>query len=332
MEIGNDPLGVLGSTWRIVEAAQSVRIDREKVDEVAAELAALHAEPPAWNDELHFRDGSWRTAGWVLALDALNFCFWSEDPDRRWRVEYQGQRYDGYWALAAALKRAVDAGKPLWDAAYLAEISTDDVADILRPIDHNTPVIPLFYERVAHLRELGHGLLAAYPDEEPVAALFRDAGGSVQRLIELVVELFPSFNDRVTVDGREIRFYKRAQILVADLQGAFGCEGLGSFSDLDILTAFADYKVPQVLRRFGVLVYDDHLAATIDRRQLLPAGSIEEIEIRASTIWACEFIRRSLAVLGKPLRAFEIDWALWLVGQSLPPDTHPYHRTLTIFY
>ena len=57
-----------------------------------------------------------------------------------------------------------------------------------------------------------------------------------------------------------------------------------------------------------------------------------ELEIRAGTIWACELIRQRLLEEGVSLRAFEIDWALWLTGQSLPPGSEPYHRTPTIFY
>src|SRR5262249_30157193 len=112
----------------------------------------------------------------------------------------------------------------------------------------------------------------------------------------------------------------------------FGGQGLGAFADLEILTAFADYKVPQVLRRLGVLAYDDALAAKVDTRTLIPTGSPEEVEIRAATAWGCELVRRALAARGKPLRAFEVDWALWLAGQTLPADTRPYHRTYTVFY
>jgi hypothetical protein len=150
--------------------------------------------------------------------------------------------------------------------------------------------------------------------------------------VDRVTRLFPSFNDVTTFQGSEVRFYKRAQILIADLSGAFGGQGLGGFDDLETLTAFADYKVPQVLRRFGVIDYDETLTAKIDRRELLAPGSVEEIEIRAATIWGCELIRRALAARGTHLRAFEIDWALWFAGQSLPPDERPYHRTLTVFY
>lgn len=329
-----DPLGVLTSTRPVVETARHVRIDSSRVEAVAGEIATTHAEPPSWNDDLHFRDGTWHTAGWVLALDALNFCFWSpkNDSRQRWRVEYRGELYDGYWALAAALRRAVDEGRPLWDPSYLAGLSPRDVAHILRPHDLAYPEIPLLPARVVNLHELGRELMTTYPDDNPVEAFIRDAGRSAARLVERVAATFPSFNDVTTYEGREVRFYKRAQILAADLHGAFGGQGLGAFDDLDVLTAFADYKVPQVLRRLGVLVYDETLAAKVDSLTLLPTGSPEEVEIRAATIWGCEFIRQALTVRGKPLRAFEVDWALWLAGQDLPPDARPYHRTYTVFY
>ncbi|HEY7036369.1 MAG TPA: queuosine salvage family protein [Thermomicrobiales bacterium] len=329
-----DPLGVLTTIRPVVEAARHVRIDLARVEAVSGEIAVAHVEQPAWDDDLHFRDDTWHTAGWVLALDALNFCFWSDDPDprQRWRVEYRGQLHDGYWALAAALRRAVDEGRPIWDPSYLVGLSPRDVAHILRPHDLEFPEIPLFPARVVNLHELGRGLMTAYPDHNPVEAFVRDAHHSAARLVERVVSTFPSFNDVASYDGQEVRFYKRAQILASDLYGAFAGQGLGAFDDLEILTAFADYKVPQVLRRLGVLVYDDAVAAKVDSRTLIPTGSPEEVEIRATTVWACELIRQALVTRGKPLRAFEIDWALWLAGQSLPPDARPYHRTYTVFY
>jgi hypothetical protein len=316
----------------VVQHARHVRIATERIDEIADQLAAV---PPAeWEDGLHVRDGTWKTAGWVLALDALNFCFWSEhpDPEQRWRVEYRGELHDGYWALVAALRRAVDEGRPLWEPSYLAELTARDVAHILRPHDLDFPEIPLLPLRVQNLRELGVGLLNAFPDRNPVSELISSCGGSAAALVAKVAALFPSFNDVASYRGDEVRFYKRAQILVADLFGAFDGIGLGAFDDLDQLTAFADYKVPQVLRRFGLLEYAEPLAAKIDGRRLIPRGSEEEVEIRAATVWCCELLRRSLAAAGSSLRAFEIDWALWQAGQSLPADTRPYHRTYTVFY
>ncbi len=333
---GPDPLGVLASTRLVVEEAKHVRIDYARVEAVVEELAATLGEPPAWDASLHFRDGTWRTAGWILTLDALNFCFWGETPDpaERWKVEFRGGVYDGYWALAAALTRAVEEGRPLWDHGYLAGLTADELGEILRPVP-GAPAIPLFEARLANLHELGRGLQvweASAAGEAPVAAFISAADRSAVRLVRSVVEAFPSFDDVAIYQGQEVRFYKRAQILVADLAGAFNGSGLGGFDGLDELTAFADYKVPQVLRRLGLLVYDQDLAARIDRYELLPAGSPAEIEIRAATIWACEELRRALTARGHALRAFEVDWALWIAGQDLPSSIHPYHRTRTIYY
>jgi Potential Queuosine, Q, salvage protein family len=65
--------------------------------------------------------------------------------------------------------------------------------------------------------------------------------------------------------GRQVLLYKRAQIFVADVWGAFGGTGLGAFHDLERLTTFADYRVPVVLRQLGVLRYADDLAHQVTR-------------------------------------------------------------------
>jgi hypothetical protein len=57
------------------------------------------------------------------------------------------------------------------------------------------------------------------------------------------------------------------------------------------LTVFAGYKLPKVLRRLGILRYAPHLAEQIDRHELLEAGSREQVEIRAATVWAGELIK-----------------------------------------
>jgi hypothetical protein len=64
----------------------------------------------------------------------------------------------------------------------------------------------------------------------------------------------------------------------------------------------------------------------------LTAGGPEEIEIRANTISAVDMIREELARLGRPLKAFEVDWILWNLGQQEEFTSRPHHRTVTIFY
>ena len=120
--------------------------------------------------------------------------------------------------------------------------------------------------------------------------------------------------------------------MVGDLSGGLAGSPLAEFHDLDKLTAFADYKVPQILRDMGVLVYDDDLAGIVDSRTRIAPGSRMEVEIRAGTIIACDQLVSALHERGKEITAAELDWQLWSLSQSLGVQSRPYHLTETIFY
>jgi hypothetical protein len=325
----SDPLYVLTSTRWVVEQGEYVWINREQVGKLCEQWiqdesgTVVDAFP--WDDRYHFHDGTERTVNWLLLLDALNFCFWAEKDAPRWSIEYQGEVLNGYWAEAAALKRAVEEAIPLWDAQYLSTISPEMMAHIFR----GTQTIPLFEQRITHTREVGRVLLEQY-DGQFAHAVEKVRGSAVQ-LALLLAHDFPSFRDRVYYRNCEVHFLKRAQICVADLHCSFRGKQWGAFTDLAQLTAFADYKLPQVLRYYGVLAYDPALAERVDRQEPLQPGSEEEVEIRAATVWACELLRRALLQRGSVMDAARIDQKLWLLGQN-STTMRPYHRTRTIYY
>ncbi|MFL5694005.1 MAG: queuosine 5'-phosphate N-glycosylase/hydrolase [Ktedonobacteraceae bacterium] len=325
-----DVLGVLSSTRQVVEQGEYVWIDREEIKLLVHQWIQHNKEsaitPPSWYEQYHFFDGTERTVNWILALDALNFCFWAEKDQPRWSVEYHGETLNGYMAEAAALKRAVEEDDiPLWDATYLSTISEKTLAHIFR----GEQTIPLFEQRLQNIREVGRVLLAQF-DGQFIHAI-EQAEHNAVKLALLLAQDFPSFNDIAFYRNQRICFLKRAQICVADLYGAFGGKSWGAFTDLHQLTAFADYKLPQVLRHLKVLEYHPTLAKRIDNQELLEAGSEEEIELRASTVWACELLRREMMHQDHPVTAAEIDLRLWLLGQQ-SNAMQPYHRTRTIYY
>lgn len=351
-----DQLGVLSSTRPVVELGELVWINMEEMNALAntlrvnvvqadaADADAINRVPtagPEWDTRYHFFDGTERTVNWLLLLDALNFCFWAERDQTRWSTEYKGERLNGYWAEAAALTRAVEEGYALWDAHYLSEISSADLAAIFRAAPSikgtdrinaaSTPVlIPLFEQRLANAREVGRVLLERFDGQ--FAHVIEEARGSAVRLALLLVEHFPSFRDVASFRGQEVRFFKRAQICVADLHSAFGGKHWGALTDMDQLTIFADYKLPQLLRHSGVLEYHPTLAARIDRLELLEMGGEEEVQIRAATVWACELLRQTMNAAGhEPVTAAAIDQQLWLLSQGTV-DMRPYHRTYTMYY
>jgi hypothetical protein len=323
----DDMLGVLSSTRHVVEEGEYVWIDFERLGLLAQQWLQQDkaGSTPSWYDQYHFYDGTEHSANWILALDAMNFCFWAEKDQPRWSITYGGENLNGYMAEAASLKRAVEEDFPLWDAAYLNNMSAETLAQIFR----GQQTIPLFEQRLQIVREVGRVLLERYDGH--FVHVIEEASRSAVRLALLLAKAFPSFHDVALYRKRNVRFFKRAQICVADLHTAFAGSSWGAFADLDQLTAFADYKLPQVLRHCGVLAYHPLLAERIAKQLPLEAGSAEEVEIRAATVWACELLRRELARQGHALTAAEIDLRLWLLGQQ-SAAMQPYHRTRTIFY
>jgi hypothetical protein len=325
-----DRLGALTATARVLRGARLVSLDLAAIERLARDWAANPWPASiATLATLHQPGSPERAPNWTLLLDALNFCFWGE-PDRpRWRVEWRGDSHDGYDALAAALSRAVEDDLPVWDADWLADLEAETLEQVLRP-GAGAPMIPLFAERLTNAREVGRILRDRYDGR--FANVVEDAEYDAATLALALEREFSSFADVAMWEGQPVPFLKRAQICVADLRAIMGGVGVGAIRGMERLTAFADYKLPQLLRRFGALVYTPELAATVDSYTLIAAGSAPEVEIRAATLWAVELLRRALERHGAQRSAAEIDYRLWSASQTKTPDERPYHRTRTIYY
>jgi hypothetical protein len=306
--------------------AEHVQINASKVKEFAQRIPKELKQTPAWDRERHFCDDTERTVQWVFVLDALNFSFWPEQGQRRWTVHWNDETVKGYWALACSLNQAMKRGLPITDAAFLEQVKAQDLRDIL----DGTGAVPMIDDRVKVLNEIGAILRQCY--EGSLVHLLEEAGGSVEEVVRLVVNNFPCFRDVADYKNDTVYFFKRAQILCADLWGALGGKGLGAFADLNHLTAFADYKLPQLLRALGILEYSPKLAHKIDSLDLVPALSIEEIEIRSATICAVENLIDNLTAIGIGMSSTAMDWWLWDISHEAGYEKLPHHRTRTIFY
>lgn len=268
-------------------------------------------------------------ARWLFVVDTVNYSFWPDPGKPLWAIEYRGRKFSGYWGLSASFRRAYEEGVPITDPSFLATLSEDILAGIFR----GEGEIPLFRSRLDHLREAGQVLLEYF--EGDVVKLIKMAEKSAENLVKLIVTYFPSFKDEAVYKGRRVFFWKRAQIFVFDLYSTFGGNGLGEFYDIDVLTAFADYKLPQVLRHLGILEYSEELSKIVDNRIMIKSGAPEEIEIRAATVQAVELLRQELENLSgtsQSIPAAKVDQFLWFLGQEEEFRSKPYHLCRTIFY
>jgi hypothetical protein len=134
-----------------------------------------------------------------------------------------------------------------------------------------------------------------------------------------------AFADVSTYEGREVPFYKRAQLAAADLHRA----GVADLPGVGRLTAFADNLVPHVLRIDGILQLDPDLTARIESEELLIHGSPEEVELRAAAVHTVELLA---AATDGALTPAEIDSALWNRGRDQRYKSLPRPRSRNTAY
>lgn len=119
-------------------------------------------------------------------------------------------------------------------------------------------------------------------------ALIAAARGSAAGLVNILARDFSCFRDEFPPApgagagdrSRPVRFLKRAQILVADLWACFDGAGPGEFRDIDKITIFADYRIPQILASLGCIEYSPTLLGKITRREIIESGSSFEMQLR----------------------------------------------------
>ena len=315
---------ILKTIEPVVARSRHVHLDRGSVAEVCDRF--IPADVQYWMDAAPFDFSGMsdeEKCNFILVFSSVNFCYWG---DPKWTVEHRGRKFDGAWGMVASLVRTIEAGMPMLDAGFLANMTDKELRDVLRGnID-----IPLFWERLRILRRVGRTLKQKYGGR--MTGVVKAAGGDALRLLEIVVTDFPSLNDVSAYEGRQVFFHKRAQLAVCDIFRTFGGKGPGALDNIDRMTAFADYKIPQVLRRLGILHYTPELADTVDNGILIPQGSPEEVEIRANTVWAVELLREGLKDRIPGITSMDIDSHLWLEGQKKSPEDKPYHLTRTVSY
>lgn len=130
---------------------------------------------------------------------------------------------------------------------------------------------------------------------------------------------------------------KRPQILVADIWAAFNGESYGRFTDIDSITMFADYRVPQMLHSLHCLSYSPPLETAIRAGQSLEVGGGWEVQLRGCSIWNVELIRREIVKVHPEaqVNAILIDFFLYDLAKEREKDgveAIPHHRTRSIWY
>lgn len=321
-----------------VDVAIDMRCTKLAAQSVLVEMEKREYSTKTWSEhELHPQSKDESTINFIFTMDILNFSFWSDKSEaERFAVVYKGKRWTGYWSLVALLQRALEQDIPITSPDFWIdeERCTDDV---LRAVfmSGTEEEISLFPERIRCLREAGRILEEEF--DGSVITLIEDAKNSAARLVNLLAAKFPCFADEGTFERKKVRFLKRAQIFVADIWAAFEGEGYGEFNDIDKITIFADYRIPQMLHSLGILWFCPPLENKIRRFEIIESGHEWEMQIRGCSIWGVELLRREILKI-KPetkINAILIDFFLYDMAkekETEEADVIPHHRTRSIWY
>lgn len=330
----------------IAETSKDVKINDSGIQAIA-KLMYQKAKTDtysikSWKEdhELNPQTASKQSVDWVFVADTLNFSFWSDDESKKFTVNYKGKDYTGYWSWIAALNKALDKGINLTDPNVYASITKEELKAILK--SDSDIDIPLLDDRLEVLQEAGKVLLKKY--DGSFVNCVEKCEKSAQTLLKLVVNDFPSYCDTAEYNGKTVAFYKRAQILIADIWGCFEGQSYGEFYDIDSVTMFADYRIPQALLYFDALEYSKELKEYLESGKRLKTGDRYEVEIRGCSIWATELVCEETKKLlqndedckDKIMNSILIDHFLWdFRREQMDNDKMkaiPFHRIRCMYY
>ena len=377
VSIDSEALDALGTTIANIVQSQtqkSAESSNSNVQSLLTEESCVHnLEFAAWDEfQWHYNAENYsrtslsehvqhqrfeRIALYILVMDTINFCFWPKS-----NVKNDGQdNLLEYEHLASALKILAEKDDVLdYDCGNmmiaedsyafapqnLIKLTPETFLNMMMPLMPNDVdyIIPNVQERVRLLNEMGQALLTFHRGS--ATYFIAQSKRSADLMVYHILESFSGFRDTaIDRDGRIIAFYKRAQILVADLWAALGSENgedkygknMCNFDDMEKITMFPDYRIPQLLRSMDILTYSQQLGDKVDNKIELEAFSMDELYIRAATVVAVDLLVenvQSKIAKDKDINAVKMDWYLWNLGEILDRQgkLSPHHRIRTIFY
>lgn len=250
----------------------------------------------------------------LLVYESIDFSFWG---DPKWTIDTDSGKLDGSIALLYALLKYVKEN----NNTDFSNISENDFTRILK----GNIEIPLLKERLKIIREVSKTV-----NEKMNGNFYKyiEKITTDRELLEIIIRYFPNFKDERLYENKTIYIYKLAQLLTSDILHIREMKEQIKV-DYSHLIGCADYKIPQVLRGMGILVYDEELSNIIDSKIELPVASEYEVEIRANMLTVINMISKKL---NDKYNRIDINDYLYMKKKDKLLTIKPYHLTRCINY
>ena len=321
---------VLASVQPVVKAAQLVRVNHEKISEVANWMAYEEFAKPDGSMLFDFGNDPDVLMDFTLVVNTMNFAFTDFSTGVKFETDYMGKRWCDSEAMLACLHRAINSGIPFFSGEYLAKVTRKDLESVFA----GTIEMPMLDERVALFNEVGRVLVEKHQGRYShfvrscAPRLYANGDGLLERL----TTEFPRFRDVSSYQGSDVHIYKLAQLGIWGMHLALSPRGAWKLEDADKLTAFADYIVPVGLRVMGIFEYAPELEKQINSLVEVKRDSDAEIELRASSIYVIAKLTEEINKRRPgmdPLLQPQVDFRFWKTYHA----THwPHHLTKTVMY
>lgn len=260
--------------------SKHVTIDEEKLNHFVENIKDIKMNHWLSSSPFGLLDLSDETIiNFLLIYESINFSFWGEP---KWTIDTNIGKLDGSIALLYVLLQYVKESKS-------TDFSSMSKKEFLKILKGNIK-IPLFEERFKIIKEV-----SAIVNDKMQGNFYqyiKDITSDIE-LFETIIANFPSFKDERLYNKQTIYFYKLAQLLTSDILHIREQKEKIKVNYTH-LVGCADYKIPQILRQFGILNYDNNLAKIVDNHSEISINSIYEVEIRANMITVINMINKKL--------------------------------------
>ena len=313
---------VLSSVSKVIPQLSCLEIDIEKLHEAAINLSKKdfginYEGNPNIVPVEYIRK--------TMLINTLNFVF----TDFSTSVKYKIENLSDTDAMVYQIDKALLEGAPLTQGHYMRDM---DLQEFKRIFTGNIEM-PMADEKVKILNNVGDTLVTKYGgdwinfiDDGP-KKLYDNGEGLVERLIRD----FKRFDDYSIFENEKVYFLKLAQLAFWGIHRELS-KIYFHIEDMENMTAFADYIIPVALESFGIVKYSSELKEKINSGILIDRDSIEEIEIRSTSIYVTakltELINKYKNEEEKIIIP-QLDFKLWT---DFHADERPHHLTKTIMY
>jgi hypothetical protein len=313
---------VLSSVSKVIPKLSCMEINIEKLHELAINLSqedfGINYEGnPNIVPEEYIRK--------TMLINTLNFVF----TDFLTSAKYKIENLSDTDAMVYQIDKALLEGAPLTQGHYMRDMNLKEFKRIFT----GNIEMPMADEKVEILNNVGDTLVTKYSgdwinfiDDGP-KKLYDNGEGLVERL----VRDFKRFDDHSIFENEKVYFLKLAQLAFWGIHRELSKRHF-YIEDMENMTAFADYIIPVALESFGIVKYSSGLKEKIDSGILIDRDSIEEIEIRSTSIYVTAKLTELINNYKNEEEKIiipQLDFKLWT---DFHADERPHHLTKTIMY